>query len=69
MRRQILSVAAFNFFRLPASTTVFASELRHPINTTALWFESWGALSNAALTIFDPKICGMITKKEGIIEE
>jgi hypothetical protein len=34
---------------------VFANELRQPINTTALWLESWGALSNAALTILDQR--------------
>lgn len=55
MRRQILSVVALIVFGISTSTAVFANEPVQRTNTTTLWFENWGALSNATLTIVGPE--------------
>ena len=49
---RILS-AAFTCCALGA-TAVFANEPVERTNTTTLWFESWGSLSNATLVVSGP---------------
>ena len=38
-----------------ASTAAFANEPVQRTNTNTLWFENWGSLSNATLTIANPE--------------
>jgi hypothetical protein len=55
MKQRVLSVVTAVVLGILASTAVFANEPVQRTNTSTLWFENWGALSNATLTIVDPE--------------
>ncbi|GGA29479.1 hypothetical protein [Neptunicoccus cionae] len=56
---KIRQTAPTFFAALLVATTAFANEPQERTDTTALWFESWGSLSNATLVVSGPD--GFIT--------
>jgi hypothetical protein len=55
MLKQNLSLITSTVVSILAGTMAFASEPEQRTNTNSLWFESWGTLSNATLTIAGPE--------------